>query len=77
MLLASLKFEEVTLKNTKQSIFHQSFFYIHEIQWKGKFDIKEIRSSDNLTNLFTKFLSASTFKKLVHNIEMCHLKDLS
>ncbi|GJU35201.1 hypothetical protein Tco_1183555 [Tanacetum coccineum] len=37
---------------------------------------KEVRSSDNLADLFTKALPTSTFKKLSHNIGMRQLKDL-
>jgi hypothetical protein len=61
---------EVILKRAK-------FFHIYEFQRKGKNNIKQIRLSDNLADLFTKSLPASTFKKLAHNIGMCHLKDLS
>jgi len=40
-------------------------------------DVKQIRSSDNLTDLFTKTLPTATFKKLVNNIGMHRLKYLS
>ena len=66
MLPASLNSKHISPK----------FFYTHELQQKVEIDIKQIRSSDNLADLFTKSLPASTFKKLVHNIEMHHLKDL-
>jgi hypothetical protein len=45
------------------------FFYTHELQQKEKIGIKQIRSSDNMTDLFTKSLPTSTFKKHVHNIK--------
>ena len=38
--------------------------------------MQQIRSSDNLVNLFTKALSMTTFKKLVHQIGMCQPKDI-
>ncbi|GJW23274.1 retrovirus-related pol polyprotein from transposon TNT 1-94 [Tanacetum coccineum] len=38
--------------------------------------LKEVRSSDNLADLFTKALPTSTFRKLSHNIGMRRLKDL-
>ena len=38
--------------------------------------VQQIRSSDNLTDLFTKVLPQTTFKKLVHQIGMRQLKDL-
>ena len=52
------------------------FFYTHELQKSGKIDVQQIRSSDNLAYLFTKSLSTSTFKKLVHKIGMLQLKDI-
>ena len=52
------------------------FFYTHELQKSSEIDLQQIRSSDNLTDLFTKSLSTSTFKKLIHKIEMCQLKDI-
>jgi len=77
MLLVSLNIEDAKLKETKQNISYQIFFYTHELQHKEKIDIKQIRLIDNLTDLFTKSLPASTFNKLVHNIRMRYLKDLS
>jgi hypothetical protein len=65
------------IKGDKTRDILPKFFYTHELQQKEKIDIKQIRSSDNMTDLFTKSLPASTFKKHVHNIRMCHLKNLS
>ena len=53
------------------------FFYTHELQKSGEIDVQQIRSSDNLAGLFTKSLSTSTFKKLIHMIGMCQLKDIN
>jgi len=53
------------------------FFYIHELQEKSDIDIRQIWSSDNLTDLFTKVLPTSTFKKLVHKIGMYCLRDVT
>ena len=52
------------------------FFYTHELQKNGEIDVQEICSSDNLADLFTKSLPTSTFKKLIHRIGMCQLKDI-
>ena len=38
--------------------------------------LKQIQSSNNLTDLFTKSLLTATIKKIVHNINMCQLKNL-
>jgi len=62
------------IKEDKTKHISPKFFYTHGLQQKGKIDIIQIRSNDNLKNLFTKSLPASTFKKLVHNIVMCILK---
>jgi len=53
------------------------FFYTHELQKRSDIDVKQIRSSDNSTDLFTKTLPTATFKKLVNKIGMHRLKDLS
>ena len=39
-------------------------------------DVQQIRSNNNLADLFTKALPTSTFEKLVHKIRMQRLKDL-
>uniref|UniRef100_A0A2N9G9W6 Reverse transcriptase Ty1/copia-type domain-containing protein n=2 Tax=Fagus sylvatica TaxID=28930 RepID=A0A2N9G9W6_FAGSY len=46
------------------------FFYTHELQKSGDINVKQIRSSENLADIFTKSLPTTTFKKIVHNIEM-------
>ena len=38
--------------------------------------MKQIRSNDNLVDLFTKVLPSATFKKLVRQVGMRQLKDL-
>ena len=38
--------------------------------------MQQIRSNDNLVDLFTKALPTTTFKKLVHHIGMLRVKDL-
>ena len=52
------------------------FFYTHELQKDGEIDVQQIRSNDNLADLFTKALQSTTFKKLVRQIGMGQLKDL-
>ena len=52
------------------------FFCTHELQKNGEIDMQQIRSSDNLTDLFTKSLSTSTFKKLIYKIGMHQPKDI-
>lgn len=52
------------------------FFYTHKLQQDKKINVKHIRSTDNFSNLFTKSLSTSMFKKLVHNTGMHQLNKL-
>ena len=53
------------------------FFYTHKLQRNGEIDVQQIRSNDNLTDLFTKSLSISTFEKLIHRIRIRQLKDIN
>ncbi|GJU24174.1 hypothetical protein Tco_1162795 [Tanacetum coccineum] len=46
------------------------FFFTHDLQKSGDIIIQQIRSNDNLADLFTKALPTTTFKKLVHGIGM-------
>ena len=53
------------------------FFYTNKLQKKTDVDIQQIRSSDNLIDLFTKAFPTSTFNKLVHKIRMCYFRDVT
>ena len=52
------------------------FVHTHELQESRQVNIKQIRSSNNLTNIFTKSLSTSTFEKLVYDIGMRRVSKL-
>ena len=52
------------------------FFYTYELQKDGEIDVQQMRSNDNLADLFTKALPFTTFKKLVRQVGMRQLKDL-
>ena len=52
------------------------FFYTYELQKIGEINVQQIRSNDNLANVFTKSLLTSTFKKLIYKIGMSQLKDI-
>ena len=45
-------------------------FYIHELQKNDDINVQKIRSTDNVTDLFTKSSPITTFKKMLHKIEM-------
>ena len=52
------------IKGDKIKHISPKFFYTRELQKSGEIDVQQIRSSDNLADLFTKSLPTSTFKKL-------------
>jgi hypothetical protein len=64
------------IKGDRTKHISPKFFYTHELQKSGDIDVKQIRSSENLADIFTKSLPTTTFKKIVHNIGMRRLKDL-
>ena len=52
------------------------FFYPHELQKSGEINLMQVRSCDNLVDLFTKSLPASSFKRYVRGIGMRRLGEL-
>ena len=64
------------IKEDRTKHISPKFFYTHEFQKSGEINVQQIWSSDNLADLFMKSLPTSTFKKLIHNIEMHQLKDI-
>ena len=64
------------IKRDRTKHISSKFFYTHELQKSGEIDVQQIRSNDNLADLFTKSLPTSTFKKLIYKIGMCQLKDI-
>ena len=53
------------IKGDRTKHISPKFFYTHELQKNGAIDVKQIRSSKNLADLFTKPLPTATFKKIV------------
>ncbi|KAK4398525.1 Retrovirus-related Pol polyprotein from transposon RE1 [Sesamum angolense] len=64
------------IKGDRTKHISPKFFSTHELQVEGKVDVKQIPSSQNLADLFTKALPTNVFKQLVHNIGMRQLKDI-
>ena len=64
------------IKGNRTKHISPKFFYTHELQKSGKNDVQQIRSSDNLADLFTKSSPTSTFKKLIHKIGVHQLKHI-
>ena len=64
------------IKGDRNKHIAPKFFYTHKLQKSGDIDVKQIQSCDNLVDMFTKPLPTMNFKKMVHNIGMCRLKDI-
>ena len=64
------------IKGDRTKHISPKFFYTHELQKNGEIDIQQIRSSDNLADLFTKALPTSMFRKLKYKIGMRQPKDV-
>ena len=64
------------IKGDRTKHISPKFFYTHELQKDGEIDVQQIRSNDNLADLFTKALPSATFKKLVRQVGIRQLKDL-
>ena len=64
------------IKGDRTKHISPKFFFTHDLIKSGDIDIQQIRSCDNLTDLFTKTLPTRTFEKLVHGIGMRRLKDI-
>nr|GEV30249.1 putative copia-like polyprotein [Tanacetum cinerariifolium] len=72
--IAQLK--DVYIKGDRSKHILPKFFFTHDLQKSGDIIVQQIRSSDNLADLFTKALPTTTFKKLVHDIGIRRLKEL-
>ena len=68
--------KEGHIKGDRTKHISPKLFFTHDLQQNGDIDVQQIRSSDNLADLFTKPLSTSTFEKLVYKIEMRWLRDI-
>nr|GMD28330.1 Copia protein [Ipomoea batatas] len=65
--IAQLK--EGYIKGDRIKHISPKFFFTHDLQKKNEINIQQIRSCDNLADLFTKALPTTTFKKLVRGID--------
>ncbi|KAL0438951.1 UNVERIFIED_CONTAM: hypothetical protein Slati_2378100 [Sesamum latifolium] len=73
--IAQLK--EGYIKGDQTKHISPKFFFTHDLQKNGDIDVQQVRSSDNLDDLFTKALPTAILKKLVYTIGVCHLKHLN
>ena len=65
------------IKGDKMKHISPKLYFIHDLQKNGDIDVRQIRSSDNPADLFTKSLPASTLEKMVHKIGMRKLNHLN
>jgi hypothetical protein len=72
--IAQLK--EGYIKGDRTKHISPKFFFTHDLQKENTINVQQIRSSENLADLFTKALPTTIFEKLVHNIGVRRLKDL-
>lgn len=68
--------KEGFIKGDRTKHISPKFFSTHDLQNNGDIIVQNIRSSDNLADLFTKALPTSTFKKLVYDIGMQRFSEL-
>jgi hypothetical protein len=64
--IAQLK--EGYIKGDRTKHISPKFFFTHDLQKNGEISIQQIRSCDNLADLFTKSLPGRIFEKLVQKI---------
>jgi hypothetical protein len=68
--------QTIYIKSNKTKHISPKYFYPHELQIEGEVKILQVKSCDNLADLFTKSLPVVTFRKCVRGIGMRHLRDL-
>jgi hypothetical protein len=71
--IAQLK--EGYIKGDRTKHISPKFFFTHDLQKDGEINIQQIRSCDNLADLFTKSLPSRTFEKLVQKIGLLRLRN--
>ena len=63
------QFKGEFIKGTQNKDISPKFFNTHELQNNGDINAQQIRSSDNVADLFTQSLPTTTFKKMMHKLE--------
>ena len=69
--------KEGYIKGDRTKHISPKFFFTHKLQKSHEIEVNQIRSSDNVADLFTKDFPSSTFKKLTYDIGMCRVCDQS
>jgi hypothetical protein len=68
--------KEEYIKSDRTKYISLNFFSTHDLQKNDFINIFQIRSNDNLADLFTKSLPRNIFEQLSHKICIHHLKDV-
>jgi hypothetical protein len=68
--------KEGYIKGDRTKHISSKFFSTHDLQKNGLINVCQIKSSDNLADLFTKSLPKNIFEHLSHKIGICQLKDV-
>ena len=69
--------KEGYIKGDRTKNISPKVFFIHKLQKSHEIEVNQIRSSDNVADLFTKSLPSSTFNKLTYDIGMSRVCDQS
>ena len=69
--------KERYIKGDRTKHISQKFFFTQDLQKDGEIDIHQIRSSENLADMFTKSLLATTYEKLTYGIGLRQLRDIN
>ena len=72
--IAQLK--EGYIKGDRTKHISPKFFFTHDLQKNGDINIQQVRSCDNLADVFTKSLPSKVFEKLVRRIDLRRLRDI-
>ncbi|KAJ0566538.1 hypothetical protein HanIR_Chr06g0274831 [Helianthus annuus] len=62
------------IKGDRTKHISPKFFSTYDLQKEGEIDVRQIKSSENLADLFTKSLPRSSFEQLSHKIGLRRLK---
>ena len=69
--------KEGYIKGDRTKHISPKFFFARDLQKDGEIDIHQIRSSENLADMFTKSLLATTYEKLTYGIGLRQLRDIN
>ena len=64
------------IKGDRTKHISPKFFFIHDLVKGGDIDVQQIRSCDNLADIFSKALPTRTFEKIVYSIGMRRFKEI-